>query len=235
MTATNNIISAVRREARCVLTETEAKALLGGAGIPVNRTGFADGREAVVALAGEIGYPVALKIDSPDILHKSDVGGVALNLNSAAAVAEAHDAMLARLARELPQADLRGCTVQAQAEPGVELIVGMTKDAQFGPVIMFGLGGIFVEALEDVSLRLVPITRGDAREMISEIKGQKLLHGFRGSPPVDTRALENILLKLSAFVAAHPEVNQIDLNPVFAYEHGAVAVDARVILEDTAR
>jgi acyl-CoA synthetase (NDP forming) len=232
MPTANDIISLARREARTVLTEPEAKSLLGAAGIPVNRTDLAADRGAAVAAAEAIGYPVVLKIVSPDIVHKSDVGGVALNLATSAAVEAAYDDMMARLKREFPQAELRGVSVQPQAPDGLELIVGMSRDAQFGPVIMFGLGGIFVEVIEDVVLRLVPLKRRDAREMLAEIKGAKLLGEFRGRPPVDRPALEDLLLKLSDFIAAHPEISQIDLNPVLAYPDGAIAVDARVILEN---
>jgi len=234
MPAANEIITRARREARSVLTEPEAKSLLGAAGIAVNRTELAADRRAAVAAAEEIGYPVVLKIVSPDIVHKSDAGGVALGLDSGAAVESAYDTMMTRMAEQFPQADLRGVSVQPQAPAGLELIVGMSRDAQFGPVIMFGLGGIFVEVIEDVSLRLVPLVRRDAQEMLTEIKGSKLLGEFRGRPPVDRAALEDLLLKLSDFVAAHPEISQIDLNPVLAYPDGAVAVDARVILETVA-
>jgi acyl-CoA synthetase (NDP forming) len=231
MQTENEIITLARREARTILTEPESKRLLGDAGIPVNPTELAASREAAVSAAARIGYPVALKIVSPDVVHKSDAGGVVLNLDSPAAVEAAYDAIMARISEEFPQADLRGVSVQQQAPAGLELIAGMSRDPQFGPVIMFGLGGIFVEVIEDVSLRLVPLKRRDVREMLDEIKGAKLLGEFRGRPPVDRAALEDLLLKLSDFVAAHPEIEQIDLNPVLAYPDGALAVDARVILK----
>lgn len=231
MTTANEIITSARREARTVLTEPEAKSLLGGAGIPVNRCDLAASRQAAAAAAAEIGYPVVLKIVSPDVVHKSDAGGVALNLASESEVVAAYDAIMARVTAAFPQAKLLGVSVQPQAPAGLELIVGMSRDAQFGPVIMFGLGGIFVEVIEDVTLRLVPLKRRDVREMLDEIKGAKLLGQFRGRPPVDRTALEDLLLKLSDFVAAHPEIEQIDLNPVLAYPNGVLAVDARVILK----
>jgi len=124
--------------------------------------------------------------------------------------------------------------VQKMARPGTEVIVGMTKDVQFGPVLMFGLGGILVELLKDVSFRIVPLEREDAREMIHEIKGYPMFEGFRGREPVDTSVLEEILLKVSRFVDGHPEIKELDLNPIFAYKDGAVTVDARIILEGDA-
>jgi len=134
--------------------------------------------------------------------------------------------------KQYPEAKIEGVSVQKMARPGGEVIIGMSKDAQFGPVLMFGLGGILVEILKDVSFRIVPLVRRDAREMIREIKGYPLLEGYRGQEPVDVANLEEVILKVSDFVEQHPEVAELDLNPIFAYSDGAVAVDARVILED---
>jgi len=133
--------------------------------------------------------------------------------------------------QKYPEAEIEGVSVQKMANPGTEIIIGMTKDAQFGPVLMFGLGGILVELLKDIAFRIVPLERKDAREMIREIKGYKLLEGFRGREPVDIAALEEMLLKVSQFVDSNPDIKEIDLNPILAYKDGAVAVDARVILE----
>ena len=215
---------------RVLLNEVEAKAMLEAAGIPVAKTRLAHTREEAVALATELGYPAVIKIVSPDIAHKSDVGGVRLNLASAEEVAAAHDAMLAAVRAAQPAANIDGVAVQRMEPPGTEVILGMTRDPQFGPVLMFGLGGIFVEVLEDVVFRLVPLTPRDARQMVSEIKGHRILEGIRGQPPVDIAALEAMLLKLSAFVEAHPEAVELDLNPVLAYPDGALAVDARIVL-----
>lgn len=225
------LLEAARREGRTILTEIEAKELLRGAGIPVVETRLARSVEEAQALAAEMGYPVALKVVSPQIVHKSDAGGVRLNVRDAAEVAQAYEAIMAAAQRYAPGATILGVAVQPMARPGIEVIVGLTTDAQFGPVLMFGLGGIFVEVLKDVSFRIVPLTRRDAREMIAEIKGFPLLQGYRGQEPADLTTLEELLLKLSAFAEQHPEVQEVDLNPIFAYRDGALAVDARVVLK----
>jgi acyl-CoA synthetase (NDP forming) len=174
---------------------------------------------------------VALKVVSPEITHKSDAGGVKLGLKTSRQVEAAYEEILSAVEQKYPHAVIDGISVQKMARPGIEVIVGMTKDAQFGPVLMFGLGGILVELLKDVSFRIVPLEREDAREMIREIKGYPLLEGYRGREPADLSALEEILFKVSRFVDDHPEIKELDLNPIFAYKDGAVAVDARVILE----
>jgi acyl-CoA synthetase (NDP forming) len=184
-----------------------------------------------MATAKELGFPVVLKIHSPDIIHKTDVGGVKLGLATATAAGKAYNEIMASAKAKAPSAKLEGVTVQPMARHGTEVIIGMSKDPQFGPVLMFGLGGILVEILKDVSFRIVPITRRDANQMITEIKGFPLLQGYRGSEPASITALEDMLLKLSDFVEKHPEIKEVDLNPIFAYKDGAVAVDARVILE----
>jgi acyl-CoA synthetase (NDP forming) len=224
------IIDQARRQGRTLLSEIEAKQLLAGAGIPVVETKLATSRDEAVALAGELGYPVALKVASAQIAHKSDVGGVKLGLASAGEVAAAYDAILQAANAAAPDATVGGVSVQRMAEPGIEVIAGMTTDPQFGPVLMFGLGGVLVEVLKDVAFRIVPIAARDARQMVREIKGFPVLQGYRGQEPADLEALEQLLLKLSAFIEAHPELAELDLNPVFAYAKGAVAVDARIVL-----
>ncbi len=230
--AKQGIIGTVRGEARTVLTEVEAKELLRQAGIRVVDTRLATTREEAVSVSKELGFPVVLKIASPDIMHKSDAGGVKLGLKTSKQVGKAYDDIMAAIGQKYPEVAIYGVSVQKMARPGVEVIIGMTKDAQFGPVLMFGLGGIWVEILKDVSLRIVPLARGDAREMIRDIKGYPLLEGYRGQEPVDVSYLEELLLKVSQFVEENPEIRELDINPVFAYSDGAVAVDARVILED---
>jgi len=227
---TNAIIAAARGEGRTLLNEVESKQLLEEAGIPTTRARLATSRAAAVAAAAEIGYPVVLKIVSPDIAHKSDVGGVALNLADGAAVAAAYDRIMAAARAAQPSARLNGVAVQTMAEPGAEVIVGMSKDPQFGPVLMFGLGGIMVEVLKDVSFRIVPLTDRDADQMIRDIKGFPVLQGVRGQPPADLPALRRLIAQVSGFVEAHPEIEELDLNPVFAYPNGALAVDARIVL-----
>ncbi len=226
------IIDKARGEGRSLLTEVEAKDLLKQAGVSVVDTRLATSREEAVALSGELGFPVVLKIASSDVIHKSDAGGVKLGLETADQVGEAYDEILASIGKAFPKATIQGISVQGMARSGVEVIVGMSKDAQFGPVLMFGLGGILVEILKDVSFRIVPLAKRDAAEMIREIKGYPLLEGYRGSEPVDVANLEAMVLKVSEFVDANPDIKELDLNPVFAYGDGAVAVDARVVLED---
>jgi len=230
MSVSSAIIDKVRRDGRLILTELESKELLASLGIRTTQMRPAAGREEAVAASREVGYPCVLKVSSPDITHKSDAGGVKVGLADAQKVAEAYDAIMASCRTQFPEAEIQGVTVQDMARPGLEVIVGTATDPQFGPVIMFGLGGVWVEVLKDVSFKLAPLTKDDARAAIGEIRAARLLEGFRGSEPVDKAALEDILLKVSEFVAATPEVLEMDLNPVFAYPDGAVAVDARVIL-----
>jgi acyl-CoA synthetase (NDP forming) len=224
------IIDSARTQGRKILTEVESKQLLEEAGIPTARPHLATTRDAAVQAARDIGFPVVLKVVSPQITHKSDVGGVKLDLKSPEEVAAAFDEIMAAARRAAPDATIDGVSVQQMARPGIEVIVGVSTDPQFGPVIMFGLGGILVEVLKDVSFRIIPIAPRDARQMIHEIKGFPLLEGYRGQDPADLAALESLLLRVSAFVEQQPEVSELDLNPVFAYKDGALAVDARIVL-----
>lgn len=224
------IIDTARREGRSLLTEIEAKELLKKAGVNVVDTKLAASKEEAIAISQQMGFPVALKIASPDVVHKTDAGGVQLGLTTAEQVAKGYDDIIKAIKEAYPEANIQGVAVQQMARTGVEVIIGMSKDAQFGPVIMFGLGGILVEILKDVSFRIVPLTGRDAREMIKEIKGHPLLEGYRGQEPVDIANLEELILKVSDFVEQYPEIDEIDLNPIFAYSDGAIAVDARVIL-----
>lgn len=224
------IIEEARRTLRTLLTEIESKVLLKEAGIDVSETKLATSKEEAVRISKELGFPAVLKIVSPGITHKSDIGGVKLGLRTLKQVERAYDEIV-KIGQRYPKAEVVGVSVQKMAPPGVEIIIGMTKDAQFGPVLMFGLGGIFVEILKDVSFRIVPIERRDAREMIQEIKGYPLLKGYRGKEPIDIPSVEELLLKVSAFAENHHEIKEIDLNPIFAYKDGAIAVDARIVLE----
>jgi len=226
------IIAGARSEGRSLLTEVEAKELLRQSGINVVDTRLATSREEAVSISQQLGFPVVLKIISPDVVHKSDAGGVKLDLKTASQVGKAYGDILKSIKKEYPEARIQGVSVQKMARPGVEVIIGMSQDAQLGPVLMFGLGGILVEILKDVSFRIVPLTRRDAREMIREIKGYPLLEGYRGQEPVDVARLEETILQVSSFVEAHPEITELDLNPVFAYSDGTLAVDARVVLEE---
>jgi acyl-CoA synthetase (NDP forming) len=228
---TKSIIKTVQQEGRTLLTEVESKELLSKAGISVVETKLAKSKEEAISISEQLGFPVVLKIASPDIVHKSDVGGVKLGLKTVRQVGKAYEDMMKAMKQKSPQAKIDGVSVQKMARPGVEIIIGMSQDAQFGPVLMFGLGGIFVEILKDVSFRIVPLTKRDAREMIKEIKGYPLLEGYRGGEPVNIDYLEEMVLKVSDFVEQNPEIKELDLNPIFAYSDGAVAVDARIVLE----
>jgi len=228
--STTTIIDRARTQGRKILTEVESKQLLEEAGIPTARARLATSRDAAVQAARDIGFPVVLKVVSPQITHKTDVGGVKLDLKSPEEVAAAFDEIMTAARRAAPDATVDGVSVQQMARPGIEVIVGVSTDPQFGPVIMFGLGGVLVEVLKDVSFRIIPIAPRDAQQMIREIKGFPLLEGYRGQDPADLAALESLLLRISEFVEQQPEVSELDLNPVFAYKDGALAVDARIVL-----
>jgi acyl-CoA synthetase (NDP forming) len=226
-----SIFDRVRKEGRSILTEFESKRILKQAGISVVETRLAETQKEAVLLSKKIGFPVALKIASPDVIHKSDSGGVKLSLSNATEVKKAYEEILKRVKKHYPNAVIHGVSVQKMVRPGTEVIIGTSKDPQFGPVIMFGLGGIFVELLKDVSFRVIPVERRDAQEMIQEIKGYPLLQGFRGTEPASISAIVEIILKISRLVQENPQIKELDLNPVFAYRNKAVAVDARMILE----
>jgi acyl-CoA synthetase (NDP forming) len=216
-----------------ILNEVESKELLAATGIKTVPARLARSAAEAAAIATELGFPVAVKVMSEDIPHKSDVGGVRLGLESADQVAEAFSAVTNAARERHPAAEIAGVSVQRMAEPGLEVIVGVSEDPQFGPVIMFGLGGVFVELLRDVSFRLVPLERRDAVEMIDEIRGSALLDGYRGTPAANRSRLVEFLLAVSNFIESHPQVMELDLNPVFAYPDDAVAVDARVVLRSS--
>ena len=229
--AASSIVDKARSEGRTILTEIEAKQMLEDAGVPVSPARLAKTKDEAATMATQLGFPAVLKIVSPQITHKSDVGGVALGLTSAAEVAAAFDRIVASAKQHQPEAQIEGVAVQRMERQSTEVIIGVTKDPQFGPVLMFGLGGILVEVLKDVAFRVIPIVERDARQMIEEIKGYPLLQGYRGQDPADIGKLQALLLKVSSFIEAHPEVAELDLNPVFAYKDGAIAVDARIVIE----
>ncbi|MFZ5597540.1 MAG: acetate--CoA ligase family protein [Bacillota bacterium] len=224
------VIGLLKGKGRRILAEVEAKEVLKEAGIPVNETVVAGSREEAVLLSEKMGFPVVLKIVSQDILHKTESGGVELNLTGPDQVAEAFDRIMGSAVEKYPDARIEGVSVQKMIRGGTEVIIGMTKDPQFGPMLMFGLGGVWVEVLRDVSFRMVPLTRPEAGEMISEIKGRRLLGGFRGSAPVNEGVLADILVRLSDFIEKHPEIEELDINPLFAAGDRVIAADARMVL-----
>ncbi|NVM17544.1 MAG: acetate--CoA ligase family protein [Candidatus Lokiarchaeota archaeon] len=210
-----------------VLTEFESKNLLKEIGIPIPDQELATTIEETIAVAKKIGFPVVLKLMAEDIIHKSDTGAVKLNIKNEDETAQAYDELM-----KIPSQSEKSISIQKMAdEPITELIIGMTTDAQFGPALMFGIGGILVELLEDVSFRIAPITEYDAREQIHEIKGFPILDGYRGKPKADIDAIVDTLLKISDLVTEYEEINEMDLNPVFIYEKGLICVDARIILK----
>jgi acetyl-CoA synthetase (ADP-forming) len=197
----------------------------------VVETRLAKNQKEAVLSSQKIGFPVALKIASPDVIHKTDSGGVKLSLNKIAEVKAAYNEIMKAVRKQYPNALIHGISVQKMVRPGTEVIVGTSKDPQFGPVIMFGLGGIFVELLKDVSFRIIPIVRKDAEEMIKEIKGYPLLQGYRGKEPSNILALVEMILKISNLIEENPQIKELELNPIFAYRDSALAVDARIVLE----
>jgi acetyl-CoA synthetase (ADP-forming) len=228
---TSKIIKQAKKEGRKVLLEPEAKLICMEYGIPVTKFKVASNEAQAAEYANEIGYPVVLKIVSPDIIHKSDAGGVMINLKNPSDVQKAYGKILENVKKYNANAKIVGVLVQEMAPQSTETIVGAIKDPQFGQTIMFGLGGIFVELLKDVNFRIAPITTDDAKEMITQLKAYPLLKGFRNSPPADIDALISILLNTSRLVMENPEIKELDLNPVLAYQSGAKTVDARIILE----
>jgi acyl-CoA synthetase (NDP forming) len=224
--------SILKKTSTPILDEIQCKKVLKSAGIKVTLPVLAASKKEAVAAAEKMGYPAAMKIVSPQITHKSDIGGVKLKLRSKADVGKAYDEIMAAVRKKAARAQIDGVSIQKMAQPGLELVIGMTRDPQFGPMLMFGLGGTSVEILKDVAFRITPLTRQDAKEMIRQIKGYRLLEGYRGQPPVDIEYLEDMLMKLSAFIEENPEIKEMDINPLFAYRKGAVAVDARIILDE---
>lgn len=225
------IIDQAKKEGRKALLEPEAKAICKEYSIPVTKYKVASNEQEAAKFASEIGYPVVLKIVSPDIIHKSDAGGVMVNLKNPADVEKAFVKIVENAKKYDSKAKIVGVLVQEMAPQSTEVIVGAIKDPQFGPTVMFGLGGIFVEILKDVSFRIAPLTAEDAKEMITDLKAYPLLKGFRNTPPADIDALTAILCNTSRLVIDHPEIEELDLNPVMAYQKGAKTVDARIILE----
>ena len=231
MNQTTKIIHQAKKEGRKALLETEAKTIIAEYGIPTNKFQLAKTSQEAAAQADQIGYPIVLKIVSPDIIHKSDAGGVKINLKNAAEVSAAYQTIIENAKKYKADAKIVGVLVQEMTPQGSEVIVGAIKDPQFGQTVMFGLGGIFVELLKDVNFRVAPLTPEDARDMITRLKAFPLLNGYRGAQPADLDALVSIICNVSRLIMEQPEIKELDLNPVMAYPKGAKTVDARIILE----
>ena len=227
----NEIFEKAKAEGRSFLLEYEAKTVCKEYGIPITELKIAKTAEEAAKFSEEIGYPTVLKIISPDVIHKFDVGGVILNVNSSEDAKNAYNKIVENVKKHKPDAKIDGVLVQEMAPSATEVIVGAIKDAQFGPTLMFGLGGTFVEIMKDVSFRIAPIKEDDARQMISEVKAYPILLGYRGQPPRDIDTIVKIILNTSRMVMEHQDIKELDLNPVIVYEKGAKTVDARIILE----
>ena len=225
----HQIIGKAKKEKRSLL-ETEAKELLKEYGIPIPDFKLIKSEDEIAGLAKEINFPIVMKIVSPDIIHKTDAGGVKVGVKDEEEARMTFQEIVSKAIKYNKKAKISGVIVYPMVPQGTEIIIGMMKDSHFGPVIMFGLGGIFVEVLKDISFRILPIEEIDAREMIAEIKGYEILKGARGNPPRDIRAIEEVLMKVSKLTMKNPEINEIDLNPIFVFEKGIQVVDARMIL-----
>jgi acyl-CoA synthetase (NDP forming) len=212
------------------LTEHESKEILGLYGIPSVREIRADGPSSAVAAAATLGYPVALKVESPDIAHKTEAGVVALNVNSAGELTRCYERIMANARSYAPKAAIHGVIVQSMLPSGVEIVAGARVDPTLGPLIVVGFGGILVELLKDTAVELAPINRDEALRMLAKLKGFTLLTGFRGSAPVDLERLADIIVRLSEFVADQQDgVAEVDVNPIICGERSMLAVDALIV------
>ena len=223
------ILETARAEGRWMLDLWEARNVVELMGVPMDRAALAPTREKALAAAKKIGLPVVMKIVSPDIVHKTEVGGVRINLASEDEVGKAFDAMMESVKRKQPTARVKGVLIEEMVK-GTELIIGSSCDPQFGRMLMFGMGGIFVEIYKDVSFRLVPIAGPDAREMIEEIRGRAIFEGARGHPKADREALVRMLVDISDGLRQTPLIEELDINPLMVTDTGLKAVDARVLI-----
>ncbi len=231
--AVRKVFDEVRSNGRLQIGDAEARAILEAYGLKTPESKVAATPKEAVEIANQIGYPVVLKIASPDILHKTDVGGVKVGLRNAEEVRDAFELMVYRAERYVPEARIWGCQVQEMAPPGgLEILVGMNRDPQFGPLVTFGLGGIYVEVLKDVTFRVAPFTVRDAELMLDEIRTRALLNGVRGQAAVDKKAIVDTILKMGQLVQDFPEITEFDINPLIAYPEGqgAIAIDMRLVL-----
>jgi acyl-CoA synthetase (NDP forming) len=222
------IDTAVKR-GKSVLTLEESRAVMELSGIPFNKSGLAKSEKEAVKQAVKIGFPLVMKIVSRQVIHKTEAGGVKVGISSVNEVQKGWKEIVKSVKKKVPDAEIDGILLEEMVN-GTELIVGTTTDPQFGPMIMFGIGGIFVEVYKDVSFRLIPITSGDAKDMLNEIKGKPILEGIRGLPVADPEKLVNVLMSASELVHKYPMIAEMDINPLIITERGPVAVDARIVL-----
>ncbi len=212
----------------------EAFDILKAYGIPVVKIAFAKTADEAVSAAEEIGYPLVMKVVSPQVSHKSDIGGIRLSLHNATEVRAAYQDMMESISKKMPDVSLEGVQLQPMLSGGREVIIGMVRDLTFGPLLMFGLGGVYIELLKDVRFAIAPIDNNEAREMITGIKTYPILAGFRGTKPSDIDALVDVILRVSRLVCDFPEIEEFEINPliVFEEEKGALAVDMRMVLRN---
>ena len=212
------------------LTEAEAYEVLSKYGIPVPKYSVVSSEEELLKLATVLEFPLVMKIVSPDIVHKTDIGGVEMNISNLEQIKKAYKSIVYHVRKNQPEARINGMLFYKQAPKGVEVIVGMIRDPQFGPTVMFGLGGIFIEILKDITFRVCPVERADIEEMLTEIQGIKMLQGYRGQPRCDVNSIIDIILQISRMALDYPVIKEIDLNPILVYEKGALVVDAKMLL-----
>jgi acetyltransferase len=234
ISAARSVFEKASSEGRLSIGDAESRAILQAYGLRIPKSELAETPDQASILAGKIGYPVVLKIASPDILHKTDIGGVKVGLQDSEDVRDAFELMVYRAQRYLPKACIWGCLVQEMAPSGgLEVLVGMNRDPQFGPLVTFGLGGIYVETLRDVTFRVAPFSQQEAEDMLTQIRAHALLDGVRGQPPVDKSAIVDALLRISQLVQDFPEIIELDINPLLVYHQaeGALALDMRLVLK----
>ena len=225
----NSVLGLAIKEKRN-LTEAEAYELLSKYGIPVPKYSVVSSEEEALKIAKRLEFPLVMKIVSPDIMHKTDIGGIKMNIINSPQVKESYKNIFCNVRKNKPEARINGMLLYKQAPKGVEVIVGMIRDPQFGPTVMFGLGGIFIEILKDVTFRVCPVKRADIEEMLTEIQGIKMLQGYRGQPRCDVNAIIDIILQISRLALDYSVITEIDLNPIIVYEKGAIVVDAKIFL-----
>ena len=229
--AVRKILDLARAAKRKALTAPEARTICEAYGIAIPKEGVATNAEGAAALASGIGYPVVMKIVSPDILHKTEAGGVLVGIKSAEQVAQGFATIVSNARKHAPKAEILGVQIQQMLPGGQEVIIGAVTDPAFGKLVAFGLGGILVEVLKDITFRLAPASQADALSMLDGIAAAEILRGVRGSSPVDRNALASMIARVGDLVSDFPEISEMDLNPVFATEHGATAADVRIVLD----
>jgi acetyl-CoA synthetase (ADP-forming) len=229
--AAQKLLEHALSEGRKSLLEPEAYEVLSSYSIPICPYKVVDSIEEAESAANSIGYPIVLKIVSPDIIHKSDVGGVRISIKDNQQLKDDYTSLLNDVREKAPSARIVGVLVEKMAPKSVEVVVGMLRDPTFGPAVMFGLGGVLIEIMKDVIFRITPVSKEEAIDMIKKVKGYPLLSGFRGSKPLDVDAIADVICNVSRISTENPVIDQVDLNPVIVYEKGLVVVDARIILK----